>query len=121
MPAAPTNPTTTTPTAATATAPQPPASSGNPDVPTATSSTQAPGQPLHFEGTGTTKLGTVKVSKDSVLSWTSAGRTFAVTDKDFKIKIQATEQRGTAPLKAGAYSEVEVDASGKWTIDIKPG
>jgi hypothetical protein len=119
---APTTPTATTPTAPTATTPEPPASSGNPDAPapTTTSTTPTGGAPLHFDGDGTKKLGALHVPKDSVLKWTNDGRTFAVTDSAFKIKIQSTEHSGSAPVQAGDYAGVEVDASGKWTIDITP-
>jgi hypothetical protein len=122
-PTTPTTPTATTPTTATtATTPEPPASSGNPDVPAATGTTTTPAQPSaaarHFEGKGTTKLGDLSVPRDAVLNWTSEGRTFAVTDAGFKIKLQSTDHSGAVDVKAGDYKDVEVDASGAWTIEI---
>jgi hypothetical protein len=71
-----------------------------------------------FAGDGGKNLGTIKVARESVLTWTNTGAIFQIfTDDGVPVNSQA--HRGTTVLDAGTYSHFQVNGIGTWTISIK--
>lgn len=82
-----------------------------------------------FEGNGSKSLGDISVSRESVLQWTHdasgnfPGFTVIGFTADFSrsIVIDSTESDGESAVSPGDYQDVQVSATGDWTIEIVPG
>jgi hypothetical protein len=86
----------------------------------------APARGGEYSGTGSKSLGTIEVSRPSVLRWTTTGesgiRSFAVMDDDFRINVSVQgETGGQSRVEPGTYRNVTVNAVGDWTMSIEPG
>jgi hypothetical protein len=71
-----------------------------------------------FSGNGGKNLGTIRVAKESVLTWTNTGDIFQIYS-DEGIPANSQAHRGTTVLDAGTYHHFQVNAIGSWTISIK--
>jgi hypothetical protein len=70
-----------------------------------------------FTGTGTTRLGTIRVRVDSRISY--FGRGLRVTSGR-RVLMKAPRHQGEAQLPRGTYRDVKVVASGEWSLSIAP-
>jgi len=77
------------------------------------------GENQSFKGTGSKNLGTVKVSSQSSLKWTSEGQSFAITSSRGEL-LSSEGQKGTASLAPGTYEDFEVQTDSGWTLKITP-
>jgi len=75
-----------------------------------------------FSGNGGKNLGTIKVSTDSVLEWTSEGALFQIFSSSIDAPAPVNSQGGSGDtvLSKGDYDEFKVNALGNWTIKIRP-
>ena len=74
----------------------------------------------NYIGKGSKTLGTIVVTKASVLHWASDGVAFQLWDKGQKIRVRTQEHAGTVKLAVGTYEKVSVVAFGNWLITIAP-
>ncbi len=88
-----------------------------------------PAEPARtFSGSGgnsTMRLGTIVVTADSELRWThredpAGGGFFIVQDEGAGLEVNSGGRRGTRALAPGTYRNVEVVASGPWTMIVGP-
>jgi hypothetical protein len=93
---------------------------------TVTSTTQTPspsseggGEGQTYSGTGNKSLGTITVTRESNLQWTSSGRHFEVLSGE-ETPVSSSAHSGSTPLEAATYANVRVNADGQWTIKIVP-
>jgi len=75
---------------------------------------------LRFSGNGGKNLGTIKLPKDSRLTWTNDGDLFTVMDEELGFSVNSQGKRGSSEVEAGTYRKVGVNAIGNWTMTIKP-
>ena len=75
-----------------------------------------------FSGNGGKNLGTIKVSRESVLEWTSEGALFQIFSSSIEAPAPVNSQGGSGDtvLSEGDYDEFKVNALGNWTIKIRP-
>lgn len=93
---------------------------------TTASSSQAPSTaPQSFNGSGAETLGTIHVTSAATLKWSCPGcssGTFAVTNSSndpSQLSVQAQNtSSGQAPVAAGTYTGVSVQANGSWSFTI---
>ena len=71
-----------------------------------------------FAGNGGKNLGTIRIAKTSVLTWTNTGAIFQIFSSD-GVPVNSQAHRGTTVLDPGTYSHFQVNAIGDWTISIK--
>ncbi len=84
--------------------------------------------PRSFSGPGrnsTKDLGTIKVSTDSELRWShrgdpARGGFFIVQDVRAGLDVNSDGRQGARVVPPGTYREVQVIASGPWTMTIGP-
>jgi hypothetical protein len=74
----------------------------------------------HWAGNGNRVLGTVKLTTDSVVQWTSAGRSFTLSDRSGKLKVMGKAKAGQSFAVRRTYRLVRVRAKGRWTLTITP-
>jgi hypothetical protein len=74
--------------------------------------------PSRFSGNGGKGLGTIRLSRQSVLSWTNDGPLFQIFANG-GVPVNSQAHRGTTVLDAGSYTHFQVNAVGNWTISIK--
>jgi len=72
-----------------------------------------------FAGNGGKNLGTIRITRTSVLSWTDDGGIFQIFTAD-DVPVNSQGRNGTSVLDAGAMRNVQVNAMGNWTITIRP-
>jgi hypothetical protein len=75
---------------------------------------------LHWSGTGNRTLGTVKVTRDAAIRWTSGGRRFELTDRSRKLRISGRASSGQSFVARRTYRGVRVRAKGTWTLTLTP-
>jgi IS5 family transposase len=85
----------------------------------------SPAQPAstsarHWSGTGNRTLGTIKVTRDAAVRWTSSGRRFELTDRSRKLRIAGRASSGQSFVARRTYRGVRVRAKGKWTLTLTP-
>lgn len=73
-----------------------------------------------WSGTGNRSLGTVKLTRDSVVRWTSSGARFSLTDRSGKLKISGRTKAGQSFAVRRTYRGVRVASRGRWTLQIAP-
>ena len=77
-----------------------------------------------FKGNGSSNIGNLKLPADAILSWTHSESGdlafFSINDDDFGISVQSDAAKGKTFVEKGTYKNVEVGASGSWTITIRP-
>lgn len=74
----------------------------------------------HWAGNGNRLLGTVKLTTDSVVQWTSAGKSFSLSDRTGKLKVTGKAKTGSSFAVRKTYRGVRVRAKGRWTLTITP-
>ncbi len=81
----------------------------------------APAAPatLRYSGNGGKALGTIRLSRRSVLSWTSDGLQFQIFANN-GIPVNSEAHSGSTVLSAGTYTHIQVNALANWTISIRP-
>lgn len=89
--------------------------------------------PLRYSGKGSRGIGDLNVPVDAVLEWTNRPDIpdtgfFSVDDAAFRIDVSSCppppgecRERGQSRLPKGVYKQVQVDAQGQWTMEIRPG
>jgi hypothetical protein len=87
---------------------------------TAAAKTKPASTTKHWSGTGNRSLGTVKLTTDSVVRWTSSGKSFSLTDRSKKLKISGRAASGQSFAVRRTYRGVRVTAKGRWTLSIAP-
>jgi FlaG/FlaF family flagellin (archaellin) len=71
-----------------------------------------------FAGNGGKSLGTIVITRSSLLSWTNDGGFFSIlTDSDVPVNSQG--RKGTTVLDPGRYTHFQVNAIGNWTMTIE--
>jgi hypothetical protein len=75
---------------------------------------------VSYSGNGGKNLGTITVSSSSTLHWTNDGALIQINDDGHGIAVSSEAQSGTTAVEPGTYENVHVNASGDWTITIKP-
>lgn len=90
---------------------------------TATTASAPASSASSFSGTGTKSVGAIAVSLNSTLDWTCSGNCsrFRITnnpDDPDSIAVDASGSRGSIPIVAGTYHDVEVTTGGKWVFTI---
>jgi hypothetical protein len=71
-----------------------------------------------FSGNGGKNLGTLRIARESVLTWTNTGAIFQIFS-DEGVPANSQAHRGTTVLDTGTYHYFQVNAIGDWTISIK--
>jgi hypothetical protein len=72
-----------------------------------------------FSGNGGKNLGTIRVARSSIMTWTNTGAIFQVFSSG-GVPVNSQAHRGTTVLDPGTYAHFQVNAIGSWTISIKP-
>lgn len=77
-------------------------------------------------GNGTKNLGTLNVRTASTIHWTCSGcSTFAMAGlaggDTSDIAINSSASSGTSAVAPGSYANVQLIATGNWTVKIVPG
>ena len=100
----------TTDTTTTSTTPKPPPLS------------QTPARVLRYAGVGVLELGTVRIPKDSTITWTNDGQLFQIIPASVKVQspVNSMAHSGTAQIKKGAYHGFLINAVGHWKVTITP-
>jgi len=84
---------------------------------------RSPQKTRRFSGNGSKNVGTIKVTDDAVLKWkhSESGEVafFTISDDDFKINVSADSRSGETALEPGTYKNVDVSATGDWSMTIK--
>jgi hypothetical protein len=86
---------------------------------------ERPQKPLHFEGNGRSNIGTIRLTRDSVIAWSNRGGygDFTIDNlsssnyDDPSLLITSSHHSGDSIMDAGTYHHVNVDG-GDWMIDI---
>ena len=73
----------------------------------------------HFSGSGPRSLGTLTVTRESTLRWTSEGESFAITTSGSE-PVRSTAHSGATTLEPGSYSNFQIHAKAPWTVTIAP-
>lgn len=82
--------------------------------------TEANQKPETYSGNGLKNLGTIRVAEDSTLAWTINDGLIQVYAGDDGTDLLVNSQKnGSTRLPAGAYRNVEVNAVGDWTMEIR--
>ena len=93
--------------------------------PPASSSAGGEGGGHSYSGDGTKNLGTLTISQPSTLHWHASegffGITGATSQYEHSIAISSKASSGESAVEPGTYHEVNVLASGEWSITISPG
>jgi len=74
----------------------------------------------HYLGKDSKTLGTIVVTKPSVLHWSSDSVVFQLWDSRQKIRVHTQDHAGAVALSPGTYRKVSVIAFGHWLITISP-
>jgi hypothetical protein len=82
--------------------------------------TVPPSGSVSYSGDQGKNLGTITVSSSSTLHWTNDGALIQINDDGHGIAVDSKAHSGTTAIEPGTYKNVNVNASGDWTIDIKP-
>jgi hypothetical protein len=75
---------------------------------------------VSYSGNGGKNLGTITVSTSSTLHWTNDGAQIQINDDGDGIAVNSEAPSGTTAVEPGTYKNVQVNASGDWTITLKP-
>jgi hypothetical protein len=73
---------------------------------------------MRFSGNGIKSLGTIRLARRSVLTWTNDGPLFQIFANN-SIPVNAQEPSGTTVLGAGTWAHFQVNAVGNWKISIR--
>jgi hypothetical protein len=77
-----------------------------------------------YSGSGTKTLGTITVSRPSVIHWRASGGAFslgnAIEDSQH-IELFSKAASGESTIEPGTYHQVHVDALEAWSFTIDPG
>jgi hypothetical protein len=99
------------------------AAAAAPSEPSSGGSSQGGGH--SYSGDGTKNLGTIIISQPSTLHWKAEGGVFGVTGAtsgyEHSIGISSQASSGESAVEPGTYKEVNVIATGAWSITISPG
>ena len=86
--------------------------------------TRAASKTYRFSGNGIKDLGDIRLGRDSTIRWTHEtgpyGGIFAITDNSFGVTVSSQDTSGTSQIDAGRYENVNVNATGDWTLRITP-
>jgi hypothetical protein len=82
--------------------------------------TVPPSGSVSYSGNEGMDLGTITVSSSSTLRWTNDGALIQINDDGHGIAVNSGAHSGTTAIEPGTYNNVNVNASGDWTITIKP-
>ncbi|MGZ4335617.1 MAG: hypothetical protein ACXVRJ_15270 [Gaiellaceae bacterium] len=74
----------------------------------------------HYLGKNSKTIGTIVVTRPSVLHWSTDSVVFQLWDEGQKIRVHTQEHAGTVSLSPGTYPKVSVIALGNWLITISP-
>jgi hypothetical protein len=75
---------------------------------------------VSYSGNGGKNLGTITVSSSSRLHWTNDGALIQINDDGHGIAVDSEAHSGTTAVEPETYKNVNVNASGDWTITIEP-
>jgi hypothetical protein len=75
---------------------------------------------VSYSGNGKKSLGTITVSSSSTLHWTNDGALIQIYDDGDWIPVNSEAESGTTAVEPGTYKNVYVNATGDWSITIKP-
>lgn len=75
--------------------------------------------PKRFSGNGSRNLGDLDIPGEAVMTWRTR-RVFYISDDDAKLSADSQGKGGRTVVPAGTYENVQVNASGSWTITIRP-
>jgi hypothetical protein len=75
---------------------------------------------VSYSGNGGKNLGTITVSTSSTLHWTNDGAQIQINDDGDGIAVSSEAPSGSTAVEPGTYGNVHVNASGDWTITLKP-
>lgn len=83
---------------------------------------QTPARVLRYAGMGVLELGTVRIPKDSTITWTNDGQLFQIIPASVKVQspVNSMAHSGTAQIKKGAYHGFLINAVGHWKVTITP-
>ena len=74
-----------------------------------------------FSGTGPNTLGTIEVKVDSRIRYVASnGGIRMESRRPPRVLIDDARQQGEADVAPGTYGDVEVSASGEWSLLIEP-
>ena len=82
--------------------------------------TVPPSGSVSYSGDQGKNLGTITVSSSSTLHWTNDGALIQINDDGHGIAVDSDAHSGTTAVEPGTYKNVNVNASGDWTITIQP-
>jgi hypothetical protein len=86
----------------------------------ATGTVPASSGSVSYSGSGKKSLGTITVSSSSTLHWTNDGALLQIYDDSDWVPVNSEAHSGTTAVEPGTYKNVYVNATGDWTITIKP-
>jgi|GEM_PF-4640030 len=76
-----------------------------------------------YTGSGSGRLGTLTVSRQSMIHWRSSGG-FSIknsAEDEHSLAFSSSASSGESPVEPGTYHQVSVTAPGEWTMTITPG